>query len=232
MCGRFVRRRDSAEYAELLDAELSEPISPSYNIAPTQPVLAARAPEPMPEPTPEPAQLVALRWGLIPSWSKGPDHRFSMINARAETIAEKPAYRSAFRHRRCLIVADGFYEWRRQGSRKQPYYIHLHDHAPFAMAGLWERWQNPQGDTVDSCTIITTKANEAISDIHDRMPVILAPKDYAAWLDRNTDGDELQNFLQAFPAQAMSSYPVSTLVNKPSNNSEACLEPLPAKDNS
>lgn len=223
MCGRFVRQSDIDAYAKLLQAEVNSNLEPGYNIAPTQDILVARVDQNGTR------ELVSLRWGLVPGWSKGPDNRYSMINARADTIASKPAYRNAFKQRRCLIAADGFYEWRKQEQNraKQPYYIHLARQKPFAMAGVWEIWRGDDDEVIQSCAIITTDANELVADIHDRMPVILAPKDYTAWLDpAMRDVEALGEMLKPFPAGRMAAYPVSTRVNSPANNSPDCIAPL------
>ena len=173
MCGRFVRSTDSARLAEQFAARPAETPkhSASYNITPSQAILAARCD------AQGQRECAWLRWGLVPSWSKGPDHRYSMINARSETVANKPAFRKAYQNRRCLIAADGFYEWQRlDKTRKQPYFIRLAGSEPFAMAGLWEYWQSSDGSEIESCAIITTTANALMADIHDRMPVILKPR--------------------------------------------------------
>ncbi len=212
MCGRFVRFSSTEKFAELFGARTGSDLSPRYNIAPTQAVLAARnALEGVRE-------LVALHWGLIPHWAKEPKTGYSTINARAETVAEKPAFRNAFRRRRCLIAADGFYEWQRTGGPKQPYYLGLNDGEPFAFAGIWEHWEG-QGETIDSCAIIVTAANELVAPIHDRMPVILDPTDYEAWMDpKLQDPERLKAFLRPYPAERMRAYPVSTRVNNPKND--------------
>ena len=188
MCGRFIQYSDPEIYAERFELEL-EPevlgdVHPSNNLAPTELALVIR------QDGKGRRTLAPLRWGLVPYWSKGPSHKYTMINARAETVAERPAYRAALRERRCLIPAEGFYEWRTRGKVKQPYLIRRADRAPFAMAGLWERWRDPDGAAVggetaylESCTIIVTDANSVIRPLHDRMPVILSPEDYADWLD-------------------------------------------------
>jgi putative SOS response-associated peptidase YedK len=161
-------------------------------------------------------ELVALKWGLVPAWSAEPKTVYSTINARAETVAQKPAFRSAFRHRRCLIAADGFYEWHVEANgHKQPYFIYLQDHAPFAFAGIWEHWER-NGKTLDSCSIIVTAANELMQPIHDRMPVLLAPEDYDAWMDTAvTQPEALQALLKPYPTGLMRLYPVTTQVNSP-----------------
>lgn len=160
-----------------------------------------------------------MRWGLVPAWSKEPRTEFATFNARAESVAEKPAFRTAFRHRRCLIAADGFFEWARQDGRKQPHYIQLASEAPFAFAGIWEHWTN--GDqSLNSCSIIVTVANDLVGTIHDRMPVILSPAHYDQWLDpRVTRPDQLKGFLAPYPSFLMTMRPVTSAVNSPRNDS-------------
>jgi len=177
MCGRYTRSRPPEVFAQLFDAPAGAPgLALRYNIAPSNEVLACRA---VPG---QGRELTLLRWGLIPSWAKDAKIAYHTINARAETVAEKPAYRAAFRRRRCLIAADGFYEWKPGAPKKQPYYIRLKDGAPFAFAGLWEHWER-EGRTIESCSIIVTRANERVATIHDRMPVILDDDDLSLWLD-------------------------------------------------
>lgn len=174
-------------------------------------------------------ELVPLRWGLVPSWSKGPDNRYSMINARAETVKSKPAYRNAFKQRRCLIPAEGFYEWRAGEGGKTPFLIRRAGGEPFAMAGLWERWHGSEGDTIESCTILVTDANALVRAIHDRMPVILGREDYAAWLDPgNRDADGLLAMLKPDAAAPWTMHPVSRQVNSPRNDGPGLLEPVEA----
>lgn len=222
MCGRFARSSEAETIAAAFGVEIGN-LPPSYNIAPSQSVAAiVQLPD-----TSKP-QLQMLRWGLIPAWAKDPKIGYKLINARAETVAEKPSFRAAFRQRRCLIPADGFYEWQQvEGSRqKQPYFISLQDERPLAFAGLYERWESPDGDTIDSCTILTTAANEAIAPIHERMPVILAPQEYSRWLDPGCgEIDSLQAMLDPYPAAQMKIYPVSSLVNSPKNNRPECKYP-------
>ncbi len=168
-----------------------------------------------------------LRWGLIPSWAKDSKIGAHCINAKAETVAEKPAFRMAFKERRCLVLADGFYEWQMQGKRKQPMWIGLKAKTPFAFAGLWEYWQPPEGALLETCTIITTEANAFMQPIHTRMPVILAPSSYDQWLDPGfADVAALTAFLRPCPNEDLMAYPVSTLVNNPRNDVRQCLEPL------
>jgi putative SOS response-associated peptidase YedK len=162
-------------------------------------------------------------------WAKDPEIGNRLINARGETLAEKPSFRGSYRHKRCLILADGFYEWKSFGGRKTktPYYIHMQDRKPFAMAGLWDHWESPDGSSIKSCTIITTTPNELMGAIHDRMPVILHPRDYAKWLNPAPQTPEnLQPLIKPFPADAMTAYPVSTLVNKATNDSPEMVVPV------
>jgi putative SOS response-associated peptidase YedK len=167
-----------------------------------------------------------MRWGLIPSWAKETSIGNRLINARAETLADKPAFRLAFRQRRCLVVADGFYEWLKHGKAKQTYFIHRPDDAPFAFAGLWERWRNPQGEKVESCTVVTTDANTLVRPLHDRMPVILPREDYDVWLDPAIhEKDRLMELLRPCPDSALTLTPVGNYVNKPANEGPECLAP-------
>jgi putative SOS response-associated peptidase YedK len=194
-------------------------LPPRYNIAPSQDIAAVRI-----SPKTEKRELALLHWGLIPFWADDPKVGYRTINARAETVATKPAFREAFCKRRCLVVADGFYEWKKTNGPKQPYFIHVKGGEPFAFAGLWERWKR-EGKETQSCSIIVTDANEVLEPIHDRMPVILSPDDHDIWLDADfEDGKKLQSLLRPFPADEMEAYPVSTLVNNPKNDEEKCLE--------
>lgn len=222
MCGRFALTTSGMTLAELLRLTQPPNLEPRYNIAPTQPVAALRTPSADAE-----RRLEMFHWGLIPSWAKDPAIGNRMINARAETVAEKPAYRAAFRRRRCLIPVSGFYEWQEPQTKgpKQPFYIQMADESPFALAGLWEQWQDPNGSAVESCTIITTSPNELLRPIHDRMPVILPPDDYDRWLDPDqSDVKKLTPMLQPFPAKHMAAYAISTHVNKPSNDDAECIK--------
>jgi putative SOS response-associated peptidase YedK len=216
MCGRFTQAADGETIFKVF--ELPEPpeLPPRYNIAPTQDVAAVRAVD-------GGRRLATLHWGLIPSWAKERAIGARMINARAETLAEKPAFRAAFRARRCLIVADGFYEWQKVGGRKQPHFIRLRDGQPFGFAGLWERWHGDGEEAVESCTIVTTEANELLAPIHDRMPVIVDPQQFALWLDPSvTDTNRVAELLRPYASEAMEAYPISLLVNNPANDAPAC----------
>ncbi|MFY9569979.1 MAG: SOS response-associated peptidase, partial [Blastocatellia bacterium] len=170
-------------------------------------------------------QLLSMRWGLVPYWATDPKIGSKLINARAETLADKAAFKDAFRRRRCLVAADGFYEWEKTGGKKTPLFIHLKSQRSFVFAGLYDKWSSPLGETLLSCTIITTEANDLVRPIHDRMPVIL-PKDLAdLWLDAEIDDHRLLDLLQPYPADKMSAYQVSTLVNSVKNDSPQCIEP-------
>ncbi len=223
MCGRFTLRAPASVVAEQFGLFDTAPLSPRYNIAPSQTVAAVRRATESVEPA---RQLVLLQWGLVPSWAKDAKVGNRLINARAETVAEKPAFRAALRRRRCLVVADGFYEWQRTGGKKQPYFIRLADDRPFAFAGLWERWEGPDHAALETCTLITTEANELMAPIHDRMPVILSPDDYDRWLDPAIQKPEhLQPLLRPYPSDAMVAYPVTTHVNNPKNEDPRCIVP-------
>jgi putative SOS response-associated peptidase YedK len=219
MCGRYTLTTPVEKLAEEFGFEASSvELPPNYNVAPTQQVAAVL------EEGGE-RHLEMLRWGLIPSWADDPQIGSRMINARAETAPEKPSFRSAFRGRRCLIPADGFYEWQRTNGSKQPYYIHMKEGRPFAFAGLWESWKEEGGPEIRSCTILTTKPNALVAGIHDRMPVILPPGSYDAWLDTEAERDELYGLLASYPEDEMEAYPVSRFVNSPQNNDPRCVEP-------
>ncbi len=219
MCGRFTLTTTGETVAEWF--ELADPLvlTPRYNIAPSQPVAVVRE---------EGGRVLeARRWGLIPSWAKDPRIGNKMINARAETLLERPAYRQAFRQRRCLIPADGFYEWRRNAAGRQAFYIRDREHPVFGMAGLWEEWRDPAGKRVGSCTIITTEANPAVASVHDRMPVILRPADYGAWLDPACrEPEKLETLLKPWPGDRTHLSPVSDHVNNPAHEDARCSEPV------
>lgn len=222
MCGRFTLVTTSDVLAEYFDLVEATGQPPRYNIAPTQSVPVVRIKNETAK-----REMCSMRWGLIPSWAKETSIGSKMINARSETLAEKPSFRSAYNHRRCLVVADGFYEWKKIHQRKQPYYIRLQDGGPFAFAGLWERWPGDRDGSIESCTIIPTTPNELMADLHHRMPVILKPEDYSTWLDPTLSGGEtIQSLLQPFPTDRMEAYAVDTVVNSPANDKPVCIEPL------
>jgi putative SOS response-associated peptidase YedK len=219
MCGRYTLTTSVEALAEEfgLTGPLPE-VSPSYNVAPTQEVAAVLVED-------GERRLRMLRWGLVPSWAKDPEIGSRMINARSETAPEKPSFRKAFRERRCLIPADGFYEWQKTNNGKQPFYIRMEDGSPFAFAGLWESWGG-DGEEIRSCAILTTDPNELLAPIHDRMPAILHPEDYGQWLDPDVrEVDLLSSLLLSYPEDTMEAYPVSRRVNSPANDEPSCVEP-------
>ncbi len=224
MCGRFALHEPPEEIVrafQLARAGLAGGYVPRYNIAPTDDVLAVRVRDQS-----KGRESALLRWGLVPHWAKDATVAARTINARAETVAEKPAYRDSFRSRRCLIPADGFYEWQKRLSGKQPYYFNMKDGKVFALAGLWDEWRQV-GNGLESCTILTTEPNELTRPIHSRMPVILQPTDYDTWLDPElNDPVQLGSLLCPFPAQQMAAYPVSTFVSRAGNEGPTCIEPL------
>jgi putative SOS response-associated peptidase YedK len=224
MCGRY---RLSAKERYLRDhfgLEEDPAWMPRWNIAPTQPVAAIRQDAKEPKRT-----FGLLRWGLIPYWAKDPFIGFKTINAMSETAAEKPAFRDALRRRRCLIPADSFYEWEKIGPKeKQPYNFGMIDDSVFGFAGLWERWRDPAGNVVETCSILTVKPNSLVADVHDRMPAILRAEDYDLWLDPGvTDAARVTDCLKPFDARLMKKYPVSSRVNHPANDDEECAREIP-----
>ena len=223
MCGRYtLHSRPDAISAAFGVPEFSQ-TRLRFNIAPSQLVAAVRQ-----KPGTHKRELVTLKWGLVPVWAKDASIGNRLANARAETVSEKPSFRHAFKSQRCLVVADGFYEWQQTDGRKQPYYVTLKDGGPFGMAGLWERWG--KGETaIESCTIITTDANSLMQPIHDRMPVIVPPEKYRQWLDQaEHDQHVLSGILRPYDAAEMQAYPVSTFVNGPKHEGAECIEPLEA----
>jgi putative SOS response-associated peptidase YedK len=229
MCGRYSLTTVPEAMRALFGFENLPNLEPRYNVAPTQAAAVVRIA------ASGARELAMLRWGLIPSWSKDASIASKLINARAETVAEKPSFRDAFQKRRCLIPADGFYEWRTEEGRKQPFRIGMKGGAPFAFAGLWERWTAPAastgiaaGEVVETFTILTTEANNKLRPIHARMPVILPPACFAAWLDAANDQETLKALLHPFPAEPMAFYRVSTAVNNVRNDDPSCTAPLKA----
>lgn len=227
MCGRFTQQRPAPELAALFKAEpLVEDAGPRFNVAPSQGVIAVVRP-PQDE-----RLLTTFRWGLIPSWASDAKIGYRLINARAESIFTSPAFRTSIRHKRCLIPVDAFYEWqRREGAAKQPYAVHRRDGEPMALAGIWATWRDPVSEEwLRSCSIVTTKPNELMAPIHDRMPVIIAPGDWDLWLDPQVDDvARLRALLVPPPAKGLEAYPVSTLVNAPANEGAELLEPVPGE---
>jgi len=221
MCGRYTLRSSIEKLAEALEvASIKTDVRARYNIAPTQKVAAVRVNE-------NSREFINLKWGLVPGWAKEPEMGARLINARSETVTEKPSFRDAFRHRRCLIPCDGFFEWRREGTRKQPFYFRMKDEQPFAFAGLWEHWEG-DGEVIESCTILTTNANQVLAPVHDRMPVIVAPQDYELWLDTKTiTPNKLTPLLRPYAATKMTSHLVGLGVNNPRSDSADLIAPFP-----
>ena len=227
MCGRFVitsppdAMRRLFRYAE-------QPNFPArYNVAPTQPIPVVRLINGA-------RTFTLMRWGLLPGWVKDPKGFTLLINARAETAAEKPAFRNALKRRRCLLPADGFYEWKREGALKQPYFIRRRDRAPFAFAGLWETWSGPGGEEIDTAAIVTTDASADLAALHHRMPVTIDPDDFDAWLDDASDAQAVQRLMRPAPEGQFELFPVSDAVNKvinddPRNVEEVAVRTMPAK---
>jgi putative SOS response-associated peptidase YedK len=225
MCGRFTLTDPDADLAVQFNLPEIPELAPRYNIAPTQPVAAVRVAA-----NGSGREMVLLRWGLIPFWAKDPNIGTRMINARSETVGEKPAFRAAFKRRRCLVVADGFYEWQKQNGTKQPFYVRLRDARPFAFAGLWESWEGPDANPIESCTLLTTQPNDLLRVVHSRMPVILQPQDYELWLDPEVqEPQRLQPLLRPYSAEEMEAYAVSRYVNSPDNDDPRCIDPLPSQ---
>jgi len=220
MCGRFTLHHPTDAVARRFDAQsVLFDIPPRYNIAPTQPVAVVRENSPR--------TLEAFQWGLVPFWAKDPEIGNRLINARAETLAEKPAFKYALTRRRCLIPADGFYEWKSEGSGKQPMHIRRKDGDLFAFAGLWEEWKSPDGAPLRTCAIITVAPNAMMAAIHDRMPAILRREHEAAWLDVSVKNVvEIMSLLQPYPDEEMEAYAVSRRVNAPTMEDPACIQPI------
>jgi putative SOS response-associated peptidase YedK len=220
MCGRFtLTANKEAIQQEFGVDDFAVDVVPRYNIAPTQPVAVVLGGNDR--------RLEAFQWGLIPFWAKTPAIGNRMINARAETLAEKPSFKNSLRRKRCLVLADGFYEWRKDETGKTPVYIHLASRRPFAFAGLWDTWVPKQGGPLQSCTIITTRPNEFMVPIHNRMPVILTSEAIDIWLNPDeTEPETLLPLLQPFASELMDGYAVSRLVNSPANDLPTCIEPF------
>jgi putative SOS response-associated peptidase YedK len=219
MCGRFVRKRSTSELAaEFGVEEVVDEFQPSFNIAPTHDVsvIIGGAKK----------RLVAMRWGLVPWWATDPSMGSRLINARAETLAAKSAFKDAFKSKRCLVVADGFYEWQKRGKMKTPLLIRLKGDKPFAFAGLYDVWKSPLGPPLTTCTIVTTAPNDLLEPIHNRMPAILTKDAEVFWLDQSVeDYTRLLDLLSPYPPELMEAYEVSTIVNSVANDSPACIEP-------
>lgn len=219
MCGRFAQKSPKAKITKKFKVEEVPPLDERFNVAPAQAVLAIRELSGRREAT-------FFKWGLVPGWATDATIGSKLINARSETVTEKPSFRGAFARRRVLVPADGFFEWSRQGDRKRPFYFHMRDGEPFAIAGLWERWEG-EGGPLETCTLLTTEANELLAPYHDRMPVIVRPEDYEAWLDAGMNKSELlMPLMRPYPHEDMAAHAVSALVNSPSNDTPRCVEPV------
>jgi len=222
MCGRYSLTSPAEAVRRLFNYPERPNLRPRANIAPTQEVAAVRLGA-----EDGARHFVQLRWGLIPAWAKEAAIGAKMINGRAETVAEKPAFRAAFRKRRCLVAADGFYEWKTEGGAKQPYRVARTDGAPFAFAGLWESWdKNPEGPPLETCTIVTTEANERLRTIHPRMPVILDPADFDTWLDGAAPAEAAQALLRPYPEAGLIAYRVSRRVNSVANDDPSLIDSI------
>lgn len=220
MCGRYAQRTDAKKLAKEFKVSEVPSVEPRYNIAPTQDVLAVNE-------TGDGREMRFIKWGLVPSWAKDTSMGARLINVRSETVTEKPAFRQAFKHRRCIIPADGFYEWQKQkaGERKQPFFFRMKDERPFGFAGLWERWEGEGGQVLNSCAILTTEANEVLRPVHDRMPVILNPDDYELWLGGDArELDLVKEMLRPFPGEEMTGYPVGLSVNSTKSQGVGLIE--------
>ncbi len=224
MCGRYRLTAKERYIRDHFGLDEDPAWTPRWNIAPTQPIAAVRQ-----DPKAPKRNFSLMRWGLIPYWAKDPSIGFKTINAVSETAVDKPAFREAMKRRRCLIPADGFYEWQKIGQKeKQPYNFGMMDDSDFAFAGLWERWRDPAGPVVETCTILTSKPNALVGSVHDRMPVILKPEDYDLWLDPGvTDAALVSDCLKPFDARLMKKYAVSTRVSRTENDDPECAQEIP-----
>jgi putative SOS response-associated peptidase YedK len=219
MCGRYAITSAPEAIRRLFGYDEQPNFPPRYNVAPTQPVPIVRHLEGQ-------RRFALVRWGLIPSWVKDPKSFSLIINGRGESALDKPAFRNAMRRRRCLFPADGFYEWKRDGDRKTPFYIHQASGQPMAFAGLWEAWMGPNGEEMESATIVTTRANRALSGLHDRMPVIVAPDAFAFWLDPMVDADTAAALIAPAPDGVLAMHEVSSAVNRHANDGPGLIAPV------
>lgn len=220
MCGRFAQFSIKSVIMDEFNIDEADlQFNPSYNISPTQEVVSIIGDDAR--------KLILMQWGLIPSWANDPAFGKRMINARAETITEKPSFKNSFKKYRCLVLADGFYEWRKQGKKKNPVYIYLKSRKPFGFAGIYNTMESSDGENITSCAIITTEANSMLKTVHNRMPVIISKEDEAIWLNcKDYNSDKLLPMLTYFSSEKMMMHDVSTIVNSPANNSEDCIKSI------
>ena len=223
MCGRYALYADGEQLAWRFGLPVPHPVPPRYNIAPSQPLLALRH-----NLDTRQREWAYLVWGLVPHWAKDPTIGNRMINARAETLQEKPAFRDAYRYRRCIIPANGFYEWQQTGTQKRPYFVRARDDLPMGLAGLWAVWHGADGSELQTCTVITTDANETVRPLHNRMAVILLPDAYEAWLNPSASPQSLTPLLRPAPDDLLIAYPVSPRVNNPQNDDPSLIIPVDA----
>lgn len=222
MCGRYAITSSPEAIRQLFGYRTDAAFPPRYNVAPTQPVPVVRWANGEPE-------FILMRWGLIPSWMKDPRGFSLIVNARGETVNEKPAFRNAMKRRRCLLPADGFYEWKAQTGRKQPYFVRRRGGGPLAFAGLWETWMGPNGEEIDTVCVVTTRANALVAPIHDRMPVIIGPEAFALWLNcEHVDAVTAATLIAPAPERLLEAHEVSLAVNRAANDSPALIEPVQA----
>jgi putative SOS response-associated peptidase YedK len=220
MCGRYTVTSTPEAIRALFGYSEQPNFPPRYNVAPTQPIAIVRL-------TDGKRQFALVRWGLLPSWVKDPKNFTLLINARGESVIEKPAFRAAMKRRRCLIPADGFYEWKATGARKQPHYVRAKSHGPLAFAGLWESWTGPNGEELETAAIVTTRANETLKSLHERMPVIVPPDAFDLWLDcANVDPETASALIAPAPEGLLEAYEVSTAVNRTANDNPKLVEPF------
>jgi len=220
MCGRFVLENSPEQLMKVYKLSSLPDLSPRYNVAPSQQIAVVR------QQNGGDRELVMMQWGLIPSWAKDPAIGYKMINARSETAHEKPPFKQALRSRRCIVPVSGFYEWEKKGKEKIPHYIHLRDGDIMSLAGIWETWKSPEGERLETCTILTTVANSLLKPLHDRMPVVLHNEEFNLWFNRDVDDiNLLVELFHSYPSDRLEEYIVSKGVNSPSNDSPECIVP-------
>lgn len=220
MCGRFVLENIPEQLMKVYRLSSPPDLSPRYNVAPSQQIAVVR------QQNGGDRELAMMQWGLIPSWAKDSAIGYKMINARSETAHEKPSFKQALRSRRCIVPVSGFYEWEKKGKEKIPHYIHLRDGDIMSLAGLWETWKSPEGERIETCTILTTAANSLLKPLHDRMPVVLHNEEFDLWFNRDVDDiNLLAELFHSYPSDRLEEHIVSKEVNSPSNDSPECIVP-------